>query len=750
MGDEGLPRVGGRETQGESSEQQRRRVARPAAQDSTMSNTSSNKPAGGPPPQQQRPAASPAAARGPVGTQVRFPEDRIGSRLQVASLVSLGVNLVVMYGGAAMAKQEFAAPSRVSQVEIRAVKTAPVKLAETKTPVPVATPAPVATPEPPKQVAQERPRPERVVRRERPRPVERKPVQVAQVKPPRPRPVERDITPTPPPPDVKPPEETTPPAPDNVTPDRGEQNPTVARGKSNPNETSPTANETPQARLGTGAPDITDRTIARNPNTAGPAAGTEGLSGPAGRRSVTVAQGERQGQQDLTNAGQFTDPNSSLARATGAPALRSGTADGAVNPGTGGLTARTDVSGSGGATVASPTISAARGTVGLPGGPAGPRNRVLTASERSASVASTDFTIEQGGGIRAGTPIPRQGAAGGQLGVETGSVAPRFAGTGSGAGTGNAGIAAGTFRPSAGPITGGAGPVGPRGRAPMGYSGGSYRALGGPGGTADGSPGGIIGGSGRPGQGSIARSTGFGGGSGSDGVGTRLGVKDGTPGAAAGVATIGRPGSGRGPLGDGGDGGEGAAAGPRGRRIALGSGGGGLREGQPGSPGSPDGVIGGSGTRPGGNGTVARRGSGGGGAGDITTSLGTKEGTVGGGGGAGTPGRKDVDAKEGKVEIKQPEIVGKRLKVQDIKVKRQVKPSIPESLQGTPGLAASVKVIFRVRKNGSFSVSITSSGNAQVDQIVRSAMEQWQFEPAYEDGNPIDSAYEVRIDIKNG
>lgn len=86
--------------------------------------------------------------------------------------------------------------------------------------------------------------------------------------------------------------------------------------------------------------------------------------------------------------------------------------------------------------------------------------------------------------------------------------------------------------------------------------------------------------------------------------------------------------------------------------------------------------------------------------------------------------------------------------IRDIVVTRRVRPSIPESLQGAEDLQKTVVITFRVRKDGTFTIKMTSSGNAQVDQIIRSAMESWAFKPAMEDGMPVERSYEVRIDIK--
>jgi len=91
------------------------------------------------------------------------------------------------------------------------------------------------------------------------------------------------------------------------------------------------------------------------------------------------------------------------------------------------------------------------------------------------------------------------------------------------------------------------------------------------------------------------------------------------------------------------------------------------------------------------------------------------------------------------------EIVGRQIRTWDVVVVNRVPPSIPDRLRSDK-LRTSTAT-FRVKKDGTFTLSVTSSGNAEVDKLVRQAMEKWRFRPAYEDGKPIDSTYEVRIDL---
>ncbi len=568
-----------------------------------------------------------------TGASVFIPEDPFQKRFPIALGASLIANVLLVAGASALAQRAVGMPVNAERppVEITLVDAPPP--ASAPTPAPEATPAPKAEPtpapvvpevEPPKPVVVQPPielpriTPRRVAVREPRReikvaPVVKPPV-VAVVKPTpvTPKPLtERAVTP--------PPTETaiTPP----VTAERSAAN-TVARagggfGQNNP-DLRPQA-PSPATALGAASPTAPSRN--RGPL----GSGAPSLTAEGPRNRVLTAVGDAKGTPGTS--GEFTTPDAVLPRATGAPSARLGVSGGVARPDTGGVDPRVLGSGSGAATVVAPTFRAARGPVGLPGGPAGPRNRVLTAIDEK-SVAAADFTIPQGGGVRAGTPLARQGIAGGTGRPASSDIAPRFAGTGTGAGTGLAGIASRTYSPSTGPVGGGSGPIGPRRSALASYGGGEK--VGAAGGVANGDPGGtfggVAGGTGRPGRGPLTRG-GFGG-NGSGPVGTALGTKDGSSGGSGTVAVAGRlGGAGRGVVGSGT-----GAEGPR-RRALTGAGalGGGDKIGPVAGAGDPSGALGGTsdgvpggaagGTGRGGRIASARGGTGGGGGGPVGRAL---------------------------------------------------------------------------------------------------------------------------------
>ncbi|HVK03713.1 MAG TPA: hypothetical protein VM490_09570, partial [Armatimonadaceae bacterium] len=485
---------------------------------------------------------TPPTANSGSRTVLPPPDDGASNRLLTSGIVSAVLNVAFLWGGAAMASRAAEIPPNPPIfVEIRDAPAAPpVKAELAPTPAPEATPAP--KPEQPRREARrEEPEQREERRREQPRRrTPRPPRQVAMA--PKPRPVERPrVTPRPrpeTPPEPKPP---TPATENNVaesTPARGTPTPTTRAGDpNNPSNSGALRAEAP-ARLGGGG--------AGNPalpRTTTTPRGPAGAPGTPGSPRVMVAAGDAKGTPDI-RGGEFTVPDAIAARPTGAPSARAGVPGGLIEPSNGGTVRNPLATGSGGATVVSPNMSPARGPVGLPGAAVGPRNRTLTATEK-ASLDPNGFEIGQGGGIKAGTPIARQGAIGGAIGTPTtGAAVPRYSGPGgSGPGTGVAGIAGREYSPSRGPVGGGSGPLGPRGKS-LGYTSGDSNKVGPPGGTPGGLPGGasafgVAGGTGQPGRGPNVRSTGLGGSPGNSGEGVRLGVRGGTPGAPPGAATSG-------------------------------------------------------------------------------------------------------------------------------------------------------------------------------------------------------------------
>ena len=110
--------------------------------------------------------------------------------------------------------------------------------------------------------------------------------------------------------------------------------------------------------------------------------------------------------------------------------------------------------------------------------------------------------------------------------------------------------------------------------------------------------------------------------------------------------------------------------------------------------------------------------------------LGVKEGTPGGSGTAGA-GRGQVGPKE--EEREKPKETGRVGKTENARLTRRVDPSIPDSMESEK-FDATVNVTFSISPSGSASYTVTSSGNREVDAIVRRSLDRWRFEPAWENG----------------
>jgi protein TonB len=80
-------------------------------------------------------------------------------------------------------------------------------------------------------------------------------------------------------------------------------------------------------------------------------------------------------------------------------------------------------------------------------------------------------------------------------------------------------------------------------------------------------------------------------------------------------------------------------------------------------------------------------------------------------------------------------------------IRRRVDPYIPEDLR-TERFAASVVARFTIHIDGSCDVALAErSGSAQIDGVVLRALRQWRWEPAVENGSPVESTQLQEVDI---
>ncbi|BCM89325.1 hypothetical protein IAD21_01171 [Abditibacteriota bacterium] len=78
---------------------------------------------------------------------------------------------------------------------------------------------------------------------------------------------------------------------------------------------------------------------------------------------------------------------------------------------------------------------------------------------------------------------------------------------------------------------------------------------------------------------------------------------------------------------------------------------------------------------------------------------------------------------------------------------RQPQPDIPDSLKDS-SFKSSVSVTVSIDADGSSSPSLRgTSGNAQIDALVLSALRRWRWKPALEDGVPVASSQRFRFDF---
>ena len=78
----------------------------------------------------------------------------------------------------------------------------------------------------------------------------------------------------------------------------------------------------------------------------------------------------------------------------------------------------------------------------------------------------------------------------------------------------------------------------------------------------------------------------------------------------------------------------------------------------------------------------------------------------------------------------------------------QPKPSIPDELRDA-NLNATFRALFTVHADGSADVKMTSStGNSTLDQLALDAARQWTFQPATEDGQPVESYLRLAVEFE--
>ena len=225
--------------------------------------------------------------------------------------------------------------------------------------------------------------------------------------------------------------------------------------------------------------------------------------------------------------------------------------------------------------------------------------------------------------------------------------------------------------------------------------------------------------------------------------------------------------------------GEGGPIGPKAGIGNLGGGGGGNKLGGNGNgtgdgngtgPGTGNGDgPGNGGNHPGTGGLLGSSGTGGpdkgpGGNGDDTGTAQKVKGDPDGKGLANTTvgvpdGKLDgvkVNVRQGnKVDVAPGNRIEEQIKANGSKaagktsaaiVKRRVEPQLSEE-DRTNEFKKSISASFRINADGTFSVSAGSTGNSQVDAAVRKALNQWSFEPAWDNGKRVASTLNVTVNI---
>lgn len=86
---------------------------------------------------------------------------------------------------------------------------------------------------------------------------------------------------------------------------------------------------------------------------------------------------------------------------------------------------------------------------------------------------------------------------------------------------------------------------------------------------------------------------------------------------------------------------------------------------------------------------------------------------------------------------------------QDAEIVSKVDPEIPDDLRQET-FKTHVLVRFTIHADGSFTSSLlTSSGNADIDRLVSSALKQWRWKPALQDGKAVEKtkrfSYEIEV-----